>query len=153
MRRFATDKLIAGSVLPVIFSSGGPIFYDRIVGAPDFLPMVDRLTATHEEVHLSTVRGIELLWHGYLETPGWPRFGISAFPSMHVCMAMQVYLYTRCFGRVWRWAGFAFLLITLLGSVHLGWHWLVDGLASIIIAWLVWKACERFSRWWLPETA
>ena len=149
---FALNWMIAGSVLAVAFSSVGPIYYDKLLGDPAFLPMIERLLAANEISPLATVRGIDLLWNGYIQVEGWPRFGISAFPSMHVCIAMQVYLYCRASGRGWGWLGLAFVGFTLFGSVHLGWHWLVDGLASILISWLVWKACWRFAEWWLPES-
>ena len=48
--------------------------------------------------------------------------GISAMPSLHVAMAV-----------FWTW----------IGSFHLGWHYALDGLVSLIGVILIW----RFARW------
>jgi hypothetical protein len=68
-------------------------------------------------------------------------FGIGAFPSLHVAFQMYVFLWAR---RVWR-AGqvlfgvFAFVIF--LGSMITGWHYLIDSLAGLLMAYLAYRFC------------
>ena len=77
-------------------------------------------------------------------------FGIGAFPSLHVAFQMYVFLWLR---RLWTWGevlfGF-FVVAILIGSMVTGWHYLVDGIAGIALAWacyaVFWRR-SRLSRW------
>jgi len=65
--------------------------------------------------------------------------GITAMPSMHVSLAFMFFLAMR---KKSSYAGFfsgLFLIIIMVGSVHLGYHYAVDGYASIIVTALIWK--------------
>jgi hypothetical protein len=64
--------------------------------------------------------------------------GISAFPSLHVAVATLNAIYLWRFGSFLRWFGVAFLIAIQLGSVHLAWHYGVDGYASILATPLIW---------------
>jgi hypothetical protein len=37
--------------------------------------------------------------------------------------------------------------VILLGSVHLGWHYAVDGYAGLLLGWLAWIAAGPVARW------
>ena len=43
----------------------------------------------------------------------------------------------------------AFAAIILVGSVHLAWHYAVDGLAAIVIAFACWATAGAMTRRWL----
>jgi hypothetical protein len=45
------------------------------------------------------------------------------------------------------WIFGAFLLVILIGSVHLGWHYAIDGYVGIIGTLILWWACGRLLRW------
>jgi hypothetical protein len=68
-------------------------------------------------------------------------FGIGAFPSLHVAFQMYVFLWTR---RMWR-AGqvlfgvFAFAIF--LGSMITGWHYFVDAVFGLCMAYLAYRIC------------
>src|SRR5687767_13728623 len=77
-------------------------------------------------------------------------YGIGAFPSLHVAFQMYVFLWMR---RLWTcgevlFAVFVFAMF--LGSMITGWHYLVDGLAGMVMAYacfrIFWKRgrLERF---------
>lgn len=77
-------------------------------------------------------------------------FGIAAFPSLHVAFQTYVFLWMR---RLWS-AGEVlfgvFALTIFLGSMITGWHYLVDGLAGVAMAWLCHSVFWRragLSRW------
>lgn len=68
-------------------------------------------------------------------------FGIGAFPSLHVAFQTYVFLWMR---RLWTSGEVLFgifVFAIFLGSMITGWHYLVDGLAGIVMA----LACYRLS--------
>ncbi|MEM7061393.1 MAG: phosphatase PAP2 family protein [Pseudomonadota bacterium] len=146
---FALNWGIGGSLLAIIFSSAGPVYYERLFGDPVFAPLLDRLNAQHLEFELSSVIVIEKLWQGHLGKEDIPGLGISAFPSMHLALATANTCFAFKFGRWWGWAMVAFTAATLFGSVHLGWHYVVDGIAGIALGIVFWALSWRFTGWWL----
>jgi hypothetical protein len=73
-------------------------------------------------------------------------------PSVHVGIGAWV-----GFG-LWRTrlriAGLLFAILTLLGSVRLGWHYAIDGYVSIAIVAVLWWLVGRFAvRWTRPSAA
>jgi membrane-associated phospholipid phosphatase len=62
---------------------------------------------------------------------------ISAFASLHCALTCLVFLMARYYGlRLMSWLAGLFLLGTLLATVYLGWHFAVDDLAGLAIAWV-----------------
>ena len=129
-----------GDVVATFFSSAGPPFWDELgLGANPY----DGLFAYHGRVKelypFGTAIVQEGLWQRYTgQVPGSPYTGISAMPSIHVAMPL---LYALAGRDTNRWLGAAFgvyALLILLGSVHLGWHYAVDGYVSIASVLLLW---------------
>ena len=62
---------------------------------------------------------------------------ISAFASLHCALTCLIWLMARYYGlRILSWVVFAFLVGTVLATVYLGWHFAVDDIAGIAIAWV-----------------
>jgi len=62
---------------------------------------------------------------------------ISAFASLHCALTCLIVLMARYYGlRRLSWAAAVYLLGTLLATVYLGWHFAVDDVAGIAIAWV-----------------
>lgn len=145
--------LVSGGVMATIFSSAGPVFFKDLYGDPMFQPLMDRLHAhslqTAPEFGFSVLNVSDLLWRGYIGQEGYGFLGISAFPSMHVSLMAVMWLFARTYGRVWGGLAFAYLVVILIGSVHLGWHYMVDGLAAIVMAWITWSMCAWFAKRWM----
>ncbi len=139
---------IAGSLTAILFSSAGPAYVERLFGDATYAPLMTRLEQIDQTNELSALQIIERLWKGYSGIDGVKSVGISAFPSMHLCMATLNTLYAFRFGRLWGWVMAGFTAMILIGSVHLGWHYLVDGLAGIAFALLFWNMAALFARWW-----
>ena len=139
---------IAGSLAAIYFSSAGPAYVERLFGDATYAPMMARLEEINKTNELSALQVIDRLWKGYAGIDGVRPVGISAFPSMHLCMATLNAAYAFRFGRMWGWAMTLFVAATLVGSVHLGWHYLVDGIAGIAFGLLLWGLSMTFAHWW-----
>jgi len=81
----------------------------------------------------------EDLWSTYEAATTGLGSGISAMPSMHVAVAVLMALAMH---RVNRWVGvafWAFALIIQIGSVHLAWHYAIDGYVAAVMVVAIWK--------------
>lgn len=112
-------------------ASVGPVFHDRLLGGDRFADLVAALAA-------SGVAGSEigvlqdLLWQRYVQGGVDPGLGISAFPSMHVAIATITALYLAERSPWLAVPGWGFLALILFLSVYTGYHYAVDGYASVI---------------------
>ncbi len=65
---------------------------------------------------------------------------ISAFASLHCALTFLIFLMARYYRlRVLSWAAAVFLVGTLLATVYLGWHFAVDDVAGLALAWLAFQ--------------
>lgn len=133
--------LLLGTVMATLLSSAGPVYLERLGVSDAYVPLTRYLHGFDIEV----INSQEALWLGYAGEvrPG----GISAMPSLHVAIPA---LFTLT---VWRWralrvAGIALTLLTLAATVHLGWHYALDGYVSIAGAVLVWWLAGVLVRRW-----
>ncbi len=138
---------LLGNLFAVVLSSVGPCFYQDFYQDTHFAPLMANLNALHNSDGLLAVRSMDFL----LDSIGKQRFGtgISAMPSMHVAIAFLCFLVAWEYGRHW-WSkmfGFVFFAFILVGSVHLGWHYAVDGIVSVIVTGLIWWGTGRFVKW------
>jgi hypothetical protein len=131
--------VVLGQVSALAGISAGPLFYQEVTGDPRFAGLVQ-----HDELfrHMtgSAVRVRDLLWHSFKSASPGLVSGISAFPSMHVSLATLFFLFAR---RIHPALGAAFggyAMLILLSSVHLGWHYAVDGYVSILATAAIWAA-------------
>jgi membrane-associated phospholipid phosphatase len=65
-------------------------------------------------------------------------------PSMHVSIAFLFYLAMRHVSRAAKWLFFAFFVVILVGSVHLAYHYALDGIVSIAVTAVLWKLSWLF---------
>lgn len=109
--------------------SAGPVFYSH-------LGLGDQFRAMPIEPWVASAR--DYLWADYLAGGGKPGGGISAMPSVHVAMTLWVALVVRAYFPRLQWLGWIYLAAILIGSVHLGWHYALDGIVAIAIAMAGW---------------
>jgi membrane-associated phospholipid phosphatase len=142
--------ILLGNVAATLFSSAGPCYFGRIIGMPDpFAPLMSYLDDADRSYAIWALRAQEMLWHGYSQREVGLLSGISAMPSMHVAMAT---LFALVCWRIRRWLGIVMTIyatIIMIGSVHLGWHYAIDGYAGalgmLLIWWVVGRALGRRS--------
>ena len=145
---------IGGGIMALAFSSAGPVYYGRLgLGGDPFAPLMSYLYMVKAHYPLWALDVQEMLWRQFTSADA-DFDGISAFPSMHNATAALLALAAW---RVNRKLGIfmtAFAAVILPASVHLGWHYAVDGYAGIAIAIVCWKLGGLFARWMQtrPET-
>lgn len=137
---------IGGGLIALAASSAGPVYYSNIGLSPDpYKPLFAFLNDVNTRIPLWSLDTQRMLWDGYIGKG--QAIGISAFPSMHNASAA---LYALAAWRQSRAAGICFTIyagIILVGSVHLGWHYAVDGYAGILIALFMWWVSGFVARW------
>ncbi len=121
-----------GSVLACLFLSAGPAFYGAVTGdAVRFAP----LNAFLGQSASSPAAAFQAyLWKSYSTGTASLGTGISAFPSMHVGLAMMQALFLREISRPAGLVGFGYVALVIASSVYLGWHYAIDGYVSVLVA-------------------
>ncbi len=139
---FIVSWILIGSMAALALSSAGPAFVSRLGMGPspvdgllDYLRAVDATYRPLASLHVQ-----DMLWQSFVSGTALPGQGISAMPSMHVTIAVLLAL----FGWRRHWlAGLAysaFAVVIFLGSVHLGFHYAVDGYIGALMAGALWLA-------------
>jgi hypothetical protein len=137
---------ILGVVLATAFASVGPCFVGPILGDPRFDEQMAYLRDANEVYPVMVLRVQELLLERYQAAGTGLGSGITAMPSMHVSIAVLFALAVGQASRVLGIFSWLFAGIILIGSVHLAYHYAVDGYVSIIGTWLIWLAAGPLAR-------
>lgn len=127
--------------------SGGPIFYELIGHGDRFaeMPIEPWAAATRD-----------FLWADYLRGGGQLGGGISAMPSLHVAIAAWCALVLQSYWPRIAFIGWIYTALIFVGSVHLGWHYALDGIVSfclLIIAYSIAGMASRGRRKALGQSA
>ena len=140
---------ICGNLMATLFSSVGPDYYQAMGFGDTFVPLTERLYALNEVSPVWALEVQELLLDGYLNDG--PIKAISAMPSMHVASTVIITLF--CFSHK-RWLGWVmagFTVAIMIGSVHLGWHYAIDGYFSVALALAIWALSRALVRRFPPD--
>lgn len=142
---------VLGNFVALALSSSGPVYYEHFYGDDRFAPLMETLRAYHEQVN---VRAIVISdWLISDEDAGTLGKGISAMPSVHVGMTFVTWLLVQ--SRL-GWKNPITMIVGVyvaaiwVASVHLAWHYWLDGAVSIVATALFWKATGV---WLKPKAA
>lgn len=147
---FASAWVLLGVVGAYLGASAGPC-YTALTGAnsaPEFAGLIERLghySADHGT--LGAVKWQAVLWEAHIDRSYGFAMGISAMPSLHNAIAVLYALAFARAGRGWAIAGWSFAIIIFVGSIHLGWHYAVDGIVSALAMVGIWWAAGRYLEW------
>ena len=129
---FFISWFVVGNLFALAGSSVGPVYYDRLIGGERFAALAGALGAGGMgESALGAIQ--ERLWARYEGGGVDLGLGISAFPSMHVAVAFITALYLSERAKWIAPLGFAFFAAILLLSVYSGYHYAIDGYASVAV--------------------
>lgn len=145
--------ILVGLVMATVFSSAGPVYFTRFVtDVPSpyagLLVYLDQVEAVHDMSSSTTKAFLWDVYTGVVALPG----GISAMPSMHntqsALFVAVAYRLDRRFGH----AMLVYAALIFIGSIHLAWHYAVDGAVGAVAALAIWKASGALmrARWAVP---
>ncbi len=145
---FTLTWFLGTCVLGTLLSSVGPCFYGRLLPGPDpFVPLMEWLHQASGVNRIWSLRVMDELWKNY-ETGTGIVNGISAMPSMHVGTSVLFAILGFASGKRWvGWLLSTFAILIFIGSIHLGWHYAIDGYAGAAVAVFGWWAAGRLVRW------
>ena len=139
---------LLGSVLATALASVGPVFAEPLLGIDTFVPQMELLRQGSETAYLMTLPVQDGLLAAFQEQARGLGAGITAMPSLHVAIAFLFWQATRQINKRIGWFFFAFFVNIWISSVHLAYHYAVDGLVSVIGMVVIWKASGAILRGW-----
>ncbi len=139
-----------GSVAAFLVPGAGPAFVPHVLPSESasFAQMLATLQAKQLAVGkpISALLFQDGLWNLQLAKDLAVGGGISAMPSVHnaiaILFALAAWRINPKFGVVM--AGYAVLI--WIGSIHLGWHYAVDGLIAAILTLGLWNAAGHLAK-------
>jgi len=140
--------VLLGNIAAGAFMSAGPFWFE-FTGARhnDYAGLFAYLMQADPNGDFSAISFQRYLWYAYIKGTTQLGTGISAFPSIHVAVATLYALYAWPLGRLPRVAAVAYLVLIMVGAVHLGWHYSVDCYAGFLGAAMIYGAVGAFQRW------
>lgn len=128
---------LGGAWLYFAFPSLGPAYafydvWDRVrEHFPTTMGLQKELLNNHLRV-LETARGARGI-------PIEIHMGIAAFPSLHVGFHAYFALWLQRLIPKLRLLGWILLVVMFIGSIITGWHYMIDSVAGIALAWIAWR--------------
>jgi hypothetical protein len=148
---FTLTWILLGVVGALVGASAGPC-YSQLIGAtsaPQFAGLMARLhsMATVTGGGIDALHWQAVLWQSYSHRIYAFGMGISAMPSLHNAIVTLYAFAAFRIGRLFGWFMTAYAILIFIGSIHLGWHYAVDGIFGAVGAAAIWwwvdKWCER----------
>lgn len=139
---------LIGGLMATALASVGPCFVGPLLGDPRFDDQMAYLNAANEQVPVMTLKVQGMLLEWFAADANGLGCGITAMPSMHCAIAFLYWIAVRRLSS--RWGAFfgVFFFITWVSSVHLAYHYAVDGLVSLVAVAAIWAASQRIIAAW-----
>ena len=135
--------IVLGNLMAGAFLSAGPAFHGNVTG--DHTRFAELLAfLAQSPLDASVIVSQRYLWlihENHLQGLGG---GISAFPSVHVALVTMNALFVIERSRFWGILAFGYVAFVLASSVYLGWHYAIDGYASIVLVTAAHFGLRRF---------
>lgn len=146
---FAMSWIIVGTLIATLLSSAGPVYFGAVTGLEDpYAPLLAYLQFVDMQYPLRAIQFQHALWETYVNPAAVGVQGISAMPSMHVAIAVLMAFLGFSIRPLIGWIYATFALIIFIGSIHLAWHYALDGYVAFVAAALIWWASGKVTRWW-----
>jgi PAP2 superfamily len=144
---FAFTWVGLGTVAAHLFASGGPVFYAGLVDGPDpYASLKSYLLAVNDCTALHAVMIQGALWQNHAMAVHARWLSMSAMPSLHVAAATLFAAATWGQSRAVSLGLWVYTLVILVGSVHLGWHYALDGEVAMLATVAIWRLSSQLVR-------
>lgn len=156
---YAAMWIVIGSIAAMLMPAAGPAFQPEPIGqVPGFAPMVTHLHSQQAWLsgqmpgaQIAALQFQAMLLQIHASGDVTIGGGISAMPSMHNALAalfaMTAFQFNRSAGVVL--TGYAAMI--WVGSIHLGWHYAVDGPVAVVMTYAIWRASAPLADWLLSR--
>lgn len=131
-----------GSALAFLLPAAGPCFYGNIAHAGDhFALLMAKLTADQAAAGgaFAALANQAMLVSGHGADGLMAGGGISAMPSVHNALAVLFAITAFHIHRFAGWLMTGYALLIWIGSIHLGWHYAIDGIVAAILTIMIWR--------------
>ncbi|EPE97830.1 hypothetical protein RGCCGE502_13169 [Rhizobium grahamii CCGE 502] len=137
--------VVCGNILAGLFMSAGPVFYGAVTGDTQrFAELLSFLASPDGPTTTSMVQSY--LWSLHTHHAPGLGSGISAFPSVHVGLVALNAFFAAEISRRLGIIAFCYTAFVMFSSVYLGWHYAVDGYASLLVV-----GTSHFALKWMLE--
>jgi len=139
---------LIGGAMATMLASVGPCFVGPMLGNTAFDAQMAYLYAANEQVPIMVLPVQEMLLERYANADSGLGSGITAMPSMHCAIAFLYWIAVRRISPKWGAFFGVFFFITWISSVHLAYHYAVDGLVSLVAVAPIWKLSQAIIAAW-----
>lgn len=144
---FVLSWIVIATVAATLLSSAGPVYYATVTGQEfGYAELLSYLRGFNGQSPLLAVQAHELLWETHISGAAELGHGISAMPSMHLALSVLAALLFWRYGMVARIGMILFVIVIFLGSIHLAWHYAIDGYVAAAMVVAIWKATAPLAR-------
>jgi hypothetical protein len=124
--------IACGTLLAGLFLSAGPAYYGHVTG--DYARFAEQLAFLGESQWRNSAAAYQsYLWNLHQSDLPGIGGGISAFPSVHVALVAMNAFFVIERSRLLGLIAFGYVAVVLASSVYLGWHYAIDGYASLAV--------------------
>jgi hypothetical protein len=134
--------VLIGLVMATMLSSAGPCYFTDFVSdvTSPYAGLNAYLADISGKYLLSSTWAKEILWQAYTGEHNLPG-GISAMPSMHIAQVALFVAFAYSLNRRFGHVMLIYAALIFVGSIHLAWHYAVDGIVGAAAAIAVWWSC------------
>lgn len=148
---FILSWSLIGGVAATLFSSVGPCYYSAFYAGDPFAELFAYLDHA-KNFYPVVARGAQaMLLEKYKLNEMGLGAGISALPSMHIAVVVLNVIFLSKLHRLAGIAAWIFAAIIFVGSVHLGWHYAVDGYVAALLAIITWLGAGTLTEMFEPR--
>ena len=152
---FMSSWTLLGNIMAIVLSSAGPAFMHYFEGVTlysDLIALLKQQSTYLVSLELPPVWALgtqEMLLEKYINSENGIGIGISAMPSMHVTIAVLMALCGYELNKKLGYTLWMYAFFIQVGSVHLAWHYAIDGYIGAICVIILWY----FVDWLLKRIA
>ncbi|MEZ8084787.1 phosphatase PAP2 family protein [Vibrio sp. 1S139] len=149
---FLISWFLLGNVIATLLSSAGPAYFHHFYEQDLYLRLMERLQAQDLQLKQANLFPLwmlsaqDMLGDSYVTGIRGRGTGISAMPSLHVTIAVLMAMTAFRLNKKLGYLAWGYAFIVQIGSVHLAWHYAIDGYLGAILVVALWHAIGYWLR-------